>query len=121
MNAKELELKIAGLEKAIREHKDFSSTYENDLKQVQKQLEDYNKPELSKDIMEKIDLAIESAIMKFDFSNTENYEIEFDLDYNNTISATNIEFNYCEDLAETVSDSVMDLFKEKIEDETPNN
>ena len=37
MNAKDLELKIAGLEKAIKEHKDFTGTYEADLKETQKQ------------------------------------------------------------------------------------
>ena len=47
MNKQDLELKIAGLEKAIKEHKDFSATYESDLKSTQKQLEDYNKPELT--------------------------------------------------------------------------
>ena len=117
MNKQDLELKIVGLEKAIKEHKDFFSTYENDLKQTQKQLEDYSKPEISKDMMVKIENAVESAVMQFDFSNTENYEIDYELDYNNTISANNIEFNYCDDLAEKISDSVMDLFKEEIEDE----
>mgnify|MGYP000927183170 CR=1 FL=1 len=38
MNTKDLELKIAGLEKAIKEHKDFTGTYETDLKQTKKQL-----------------------------------------------------------------------------------
>jgi len=117
MNAQDLELKIAGLEKAIKEHKDFSSTYENDLKQTQKQLEDYNKPELSKHMMEQIESAIEEVVMKYNFAEAENYEIDYEIDYNNTIKASNIEFNYCDDLAERISDSVMDLFKEKIEDE----
>ena len=35
MNQKDLELKIVGLEKAIKEHNDFSTTYQNDLKSTQ--------------------------------------------------------------------------------------
>mgnify|MGYP000362426485 CR=1 FL=1 len=45
MNAKDLELKISGLEKAIKEHDDASVTFQNDLKSTQKQLEDINNTE----------------------------------------------------------------------------
>jgi len=37
MNEKDLELKISGLEKAIKEHDDASATFQNDLKSAQKQ------------------------------------------------------------------------------------
>ena len=37
MNKQDLELKIAGLEKAIKEHNDFSATYENELNETKKQ------------------------------------------------------------------------------------
>ena len=47
MNEMDLLTKIEGLEKAIKEHKDFTLTYESNLKEVQKELEDYNKPELT--------------------------------------------------------------------------
>jgi len=117
MNEMDLKTKIEGLEKAITEHKDFAATYETTLKATQQELEDYNKPELSKHMMEQIESAIEKVVMKYDFTEAENYEIDYEIDYNNTIKASNIEFNYCDDLAERISDSVMDLFKEKIEDE----
>ena len=44
MNEMDLKTKIEGLEKAIAEHKDFTNTYQDQLKTVQQELEDYNKP-----------------------------------------------------------------------------
>ena len=40
MNEMDLMTKIEGLEKAIKEHKDFASTYESQLAIAKKQLED---------------------------------------------------------------------------------
>jgi hypothetical protein len=112
MNAQDLELKIAGLEKAIKEHKDFTGTYEDDLKQTQKQLEDYNKPEITPLMMDEVNDAIDKVIRKFDFTDTDNYDIDFELDYDNKISISNIEFNSSDNLCQEIVDKVQDLFKE---------
>ena len=47
MNAKDLELKISGLEKAIQEKTADASRFQDELKETQKQLTDFNKPELT--------------------------------------------------------------------------
>ena len=47
MNKIDLTTKIEGLKKAIKEHNDFSTTYQNELATVEKQLQDYDKPELT--------------------------------------------------------------------------
>ena len=62
MNEMDLKTKIEGLEKAIKEHKDFTLTYESNLKEVQKELEDYNKPELTSAQLDDIQCAIEAGI-----------------------------------------------------------
>ena len=122
MNAKDLELKIAGLEKAIKEHKDFSSTYENDLKETQKQLADYNKPEISSVVMDQINSVVESVLNGFSWDDTNNYEdLEYELDYEGRVSLSNISFDTYE-IQEQIVDQVCNLFKEADapEDETPN-
>jgi hypothetical protein len=87
MNAQDLELKIAGLEKAIKEHKDFTGTYENDLKQTQKQLEDYNKPELSPVVMDQINSVVESVLNGFGWDDSDNYQdLEYEIDYDGRVS-----------------------------------
>ena len=47
MNAKDLELKISGLEKVIQEKTADASRFQDELKVTQKQLEDINKPEIT--------------------------------------------------------------------------
>ena len=112
MNKQELELKIAGLEKAINEHKDFSATYENDLKSTQKQLDDYNKPELTPKQLDDIHNAVENAVNDFDFEDTDNYHIEYELDYDGRVNANSLEFQQTYELTEKIVDKVINLFKE---------
>jgi len=117
MNAKDLELKIAGLEKAIKEHKDFTGTYENDLKETQKQLEDYNKPELSPVVMDQINSVVESVLNGFSWDDSDNYQdLEYEIDYDGRVSLSNISFDTYE-IQERIVDQVCNLFKEKHEDE----
>ena len=47
MNKMDLTTKVEGLKKAIKEHNDFSATYQNELAIVEKQLQDYDKPALT--------------------------------------------------------------------------
>ena len=122
MNAKDLELKIAGLEKAIKEHKDFTGTYENDLKETKKQLEDYNKPELSPVVMDQINSVVESVLNGFNWDDPDNYQdLEYEIDYDGRVSLSNISFDTYE-IQERIVDQVCNLFKEADapEDETPN-
>tara|TARA_Y100001973_G_C5176622_1_gene322366 strand:+ start:134 stop:517 length:384 start_codon:yes stop_codon:yes gene_type:complete len=112
MNKQDLELKIAGLEKAIKEHKDFSATYENDLKSTQKQLDDYNKPELTPRQLDDIHNAVENAVNDFDFEDTDHYHIEYELDYDGRVNANSLEFQQTYELTEKIVDKVLNLFKE---------
>jgi len=112
MNAKDLELKISGLEKAIKEHDDASVTFQNDLKSTQKQLDDYNKPELTPLMMDNIHDAVEKAIEGYDFSNTDNYEVEFGMEYDGKVHLESIDLQCAYELTENLVDKVCSLFKE---------
>ena len=118
MNKQDLELKIAGLEKAIKEHDDFSATYQNDLKSTQKQLEDYNKPELTPIILDAIQNAVENVVNDFDFEDTGNYHIEYELDYDGRVNASSLEFQNSYELTEMIVEKVCNLFKEVEDEET---
>ena len=112
MNKHDLELKIAGLEKAIQEHKDFSANYENDLKLTQKQLDDYNKPELTPRQLDDIQEAIEDAVGSYNFDNVDMYDIEYSLDYDGRVQAETINLNETYNLVEKIVQKVHNLFKE---------
>ena len=112
MNANDLELKISGLEKAIQEHKADTDRYQDELKATQKQLEDYNKPELTPEQSDAIECAVEQAVNEFDFSDTDNYEIDYSLDYDGRVQCESHEFINDSDLVEMIVNRVCSLFKE---------
>ena len=112
MNELDLKTKIEGLEKAIKEHKDFTGTYESQLKETQKQLEDYNKPELTPAQLDAIHNAIEKAVDGFDFTDTDNYEIDYSLDYDGRVQCESHEFNNSYNLVDEIVTEVCNLFKE---------
>jgi len=112
MNEMDLKTKIEGLEKAITEHKDFSTTYEGQLKKAQQELKDYNKPELTPSQMDDIYEAIENAVSNFDFSDSDNYEKEFGIDYDGRVTIESLELTSTTELVEAVVEKVCNLFKE---------
>ena len=116
MNEIDLKTKIEGLEKAIKEHKDLTGTYESQLKETQKQLKDYNKPELTPMQLDDIYEAVEKAVEEFDFSDTDNFDIEYGVDYDGRIHCESHEINNTTELTESICDKVTRLFKE-VEDE----
>ena len=81
MNKVDLETKIEGLKKAIAEHKDFTGTYESQLKTTEQELKDYNKVELTPSQLDDIYEAVEKGVSEFDFSDTDNFDKEFNIDY----------------------------------------
>jgi len=108
--------KIEGLEKAIAEHKDFATNYESTLKQTKQELVDLNKPELTTSQAEAIERAVEQAVNAFDFTDTDNFEIDYSLDYDGRVQCESHEFINGEDLILNIVDKVLNLFKE-VEDD----
>ena len=112
MNEIELKTKIEGLKKAIEEHKNFTGNYESDLAKCEQELKDYNKPELTLMQMDDVYDAIEKAVDAFDFSDTDNFEIDYSLDYDAKVMCESHEFINSSDLVQMIADKVCNLFKE---------
>ena len=112
MNEIDLKTKIEGLEKAIKEHDDFSATYQNDLKSTQKELEDYNKPELTPLQFDNLYEAVESGVSSYDFSDTNNFDLEYGIDYDGKVTLESHEMNDTNKLVEIIVTKVSELFTE---------
>ena len=112
MNEMDLLTKIEGLEKAIKEHNDFSTSYNEKLKQAKQELVDLHKPELTTSQAEAIERAVEQAVNTFDFSDTDNFEIDYSLDYDGRVQCESHEFINGDDLIGNIVDKVLSLFKE---------
>jgi len=112
MNKIDLTTKIEGLKKAIKEHNDFSATYQNELAIVEKQLQDYDKPALTPKQLDDIHEAVEKAVENYSFSDCDNYEVEFSLDYDGRVQLETIDLQDTYQLVEMIVDKVQSLFQE---------
>jgi hypothetical protein len=112
MNEMDLKTKIEGLEKAIKEHVDFSDTYKVQLADTKQQLKDYNKPELMPSQLDDIHNAVENAVNDYDFEDADNYDKEFELDYDGRVSLSSINISCTYELVEKIVTKVCNLFKE---------
>ena len=118
MNELDLQTKIEGLKKAIAEHKDFTGTYESQLKETEQELKDIDKPELTPAQLDDVYGAIESGIDRFDWSDTNNFEIEYGIDYNGKVNCESHDFRNSNDLVEMIVKEVCKLFVETEELDT---
>ena len=112
MNEIDLTTKIEGLKKAIAEHNDFAGNYTSDLAKCEQELKDYHKPELTPMQMDDVYETIEKAVDSFDFSDTDNFEIDYSLDYDGRVMCESHEFINGSDLVQMIADKVCRLFKE---------
>jgi len=112
MDKEQLETNLAALKLLINEHNDKSTDYKNQVADLEKQLEDYNKPELTSAQLDDIQCAVESALENYSFSNCDNYEVDFSLDYDGRVQLENIDLSDTYELTEMIVSKVHNLFKE---------
>jgi len=112
MNAKDLELKISGLEKVIQEKTADASRFQDELKVTQKQLEDINKPEITPMQFDLIQEAIERGVDEYDFSDTGNFDIEYGIEYDGKVHCESHELSDSGELVEMITSRVHKLFTE---------
>ena len=112
MNELDLQTKIEGLKKAIAEHNDFAGNYANDLAKCEQELKDINKPQLTASQLDDIQEAIESAIDKYDFSDTGNFDIEYGIEYDGKVHCESHEINDTSDLVRMIVEKVSRIFAE---------
>ena len=108
----ELEQSIVMLEDALKSGKTHVATYQEDLDVAKKQLANVNKPILTSSQLDDINEAVESAVGNFDFSDEDNYDKDFSIDYDNKIQLENFDFTNAQELIEAVVEEVHKLFVE---------
>jgi len=113
---KELEQSVMMLEDALQTSKSNATEYQTDLDIANKQLADINKPVLTPEQLDNIQEAIEYAVGDFDFSDLENYDKDYELDYDGRVQLSNFDFTNAQDLIEMIVEKVHKLFVEKDED-----
>jgi hypothetical protein len=110
MDKQALQAKVDELELTLNSLELTAQTTKDDLMEATKKLEDVSKPIITKQVVEQIREAVHQAIQQISFDNVDSYDVDFELDYNNTLSLSNIEFNEVDEIEESVCDYVEDLF-----------
>ena len=107
-----LENKKAALELLQNETNEKLQDYRQQISILQKQIEDYNKPELTPKQLDDISDAVEDAVGTYNFDDVDMYDIELEMDYDGRVSASTINLNETYALVERIVRSVHGLFKE---------
>ena len=107
-----LENKKAALELLQNETNEKLQDYKQQISTLQKQIEDYNKPELTPRQLDDISEAVEDAVGTYNFDDVDMYDIELEMDYDGRVQASTINMNETYALVERIVQKVHDLFKE---------
>jgi hypothetical protein len=116
MTKTELEAKIEALQTALETKTQEQNAYRGQIDTLKKQLEDLNKPKLTMLQFDQLTELIETGIGNFDFSDTDNYSIDFGLDYDGRVHCESHEFDNADELAREICEKVYEMFAEADED-----
>ena len=108
----DLQNKKAALELLQSETNEKLQDYKQQASIIEKQIEDYNKPELTPKQLDDISEAVEDAVGTYNFDDVDMYDIELEMDYDGKVSAHTINMNETYALVERIVQKVHSLFKE---------
>ena len=106
-----LEATVKGLQEKI-------VSLQHDLKSKEQDLEDANKPVISSTVMDVVNDAINEAVENYDFDNSDQYELDFSLDYEGRVQAETINLTDTYELVEAIVNKVQKQFKIEQDDQT---
>jgi len=99
------------LEATVKGLREKIDQLNSDLTTKIKELADVNKPEMAEEMYDELHGLVEEGVEKFDFSDSNNYEIEYELDYDGKVNAHSIELNDTHELVESIMRKVENAYK----------
>ena len=111
------------LEATVKGLQDKIGQLNMDLKSKQQDLEDANKPVISSTVMNVVNDAINEAIENYNFDNTDQYDLDFSLDYDGRVQAETINLTDTYELMEAIVTKVEKQFNiiEELDTTEPDN
>jgi len=120
MTKTELQAKIEALQAALETKVQEQNAYRGQIDTLKKQLADLNKPKLTMAQFDELTELIEEGVGNFDFSDTDNYSIDFGLDYDGRVHCESHEFDNADELAREICEKVYEMFAEAKEEDDDN-
>lgn len=117
MTKEQLELKVKELTAALTQFETDQASLKSQLDKAKSDLEDINKPAITKETVNDIREAVANAVGHFSFDEIDNYEYDIEINYDNRVQLSNIDLHYTDELEEAICGYIEDLFKIEDNDE----
>ena len=112
MTKDELEVKISTLQNLVMQKNEELTQYAEQIRTLDKELKDINKPKLTPLQFDEMREAIEEAVGQFDFDDADNYSFDFHIDYDNRIAIESLTFDNADEIVREVYNQIEELFAE---------
>ena len=110
MTKSELQVKISELEASLKVNELSQNDLINKLVDAQKELENINKPIITKQTLNQMQELVQTTLDNYDFNRVEEYEYDFSINYDNRLELDHIEFNNVDEIADQISSELEELF-----------
>ena len=110
MTREKLTQEITKLKEALVQHQEQVKDLEHDLNTANIRLEDIDKPKLTSKQFEDLHCAIEQGIDEFSFDDSDNYDLELSISYENEIEIERVDFKEQSELANMVIQRAESIF-----------
>ena len=110
MTKEELERKVRELTASIETFTNDADLLKKDLAAANQRLAVVNRPKITQDQMTEIHDAIYTVVNNVDFTDCNNYDMDFEIDYDNRIAVSSMEFNNSDEIADDLCAEIECLF-----------
>ena len=116
MTKEELQRRVDELTQSLDSFNKNTEMLKQDLSVAKYALKVADRPRITQDQMTEIQDAIHTVVGNIDFTDCNNYDMDFEIDYDNRIAVSNMEFNNSHEIADDIASEMECLFN-IIEDE----
>jgi len=110
MTKEELQRKVDELTQSLESFTKNTEMLKQDLIVAKNALKVADRPRITQDQMTEIQDAINEIVSNIDFTDCNNYDVDFEIDYDNRIAISNIEFNNTHEIVDDISSEIECLF-----------
>ena len=110
MTKEELQRKVDELTQSLDSFTKNTEMLKQDLVVAQNALKFADRPKITLDQMTEIQDAIYTVVNNVDFTDCNNYDMDFEIDYDNRIAVSSMEFNNSDEIADDLCSEIGSLF-----------
>ena len=110
MTKEELQRKVDELTQSLESFTKNTEMLKQDLIVAKNALKVADRPRITQDQMTEIQDAIHVVVNNIDFTDCNNYDMDFEIDYDNRIAVSNMEFNNSHEIADDIASEMEELF-----------